>query len=143
MRQDYEQLVPTQEKFRLYRILALEDVSCSYIDAIRKGQYDDVQGNVVTDLIDATGLSGNMYFAEYSQSAAQIISEVTPLQIGLLVLSISAFLVLFSWSASLNKTLRKSSFNWKPRHGKGEIEELGSSNDNGLPLGRHTSYYMS
>jgi hypothetical protein len=119
--------------------IALEDVSCGYIDAMRMGKYD-FEGNVVLDLDQATGLNGNIYYAEYG-------NDMTSLQIFFLVLSISACVMLSAWSANLHKSINKGGLKWKPRQGKGAHEEEVSRNDSGIVLGRsqsnHTSYYMS
>ena len=76
------------------------------------------------------------------QEYGQAIAEVSPLQIVLLVASISACAILAAWSSSLHKSLTKGGLKWKPR----QTEEI-ARQDSGIVVGRsksnHSSYYMS
>lgn len=131
---------------------ALQDLSCEFIDNMRMGKYD-TEGNVIMDANrlynedGAKGISGNLYMQEYGQG----LEEVSPMQIFLLVLSISACVALGVWSTSLHKALTKDGLKWTPRQGQGagavadDVEV--SRQSSGIVLGRsqsnNTSYYMS
>ena len=114
---------------------------------MRMGKYD-AEGNVVMDANrlylgegEAQGIKGNLYMQEYGQA----IAEVSPLQIFLLVASISACVILAAWSSSLHKSLTKGGLKWKPRQTAGGDEV--TRQDSGIVVGRsksnHSSYYMS
>ena len=124
---------------------ALQDVSCAYIDNMRMGKYD-TEGNVVMDknrLFNDDGSGGNLLVEEYGQG----IKKVSPMQVLMLVLSISACVVLAGWSSSLHKSLSKGGLSWKPRKGAGaDVAEI-TRTSSGIVMGRsqsnNTSYYMS
>ena len=126
--------------------VALQDVSCEYIDNMRMGKYD-TEGNVIMDanrLYNENGdqgINGNLYMQEYGQA----ITEVSPLQIFLLIASITACAVLGVWSTSLHKSLTKGGLNWKPKKQADDVEV--SRQSSGIVMGRsqsnNTSYYMS
>lgn len=130
--------------------VALQDVSCAYIDAMRMGRYD-TEGNVVMDANrlynedGVQGLNGNLLMQEYGQG----IAKVSPMQIFFLVLSISACVILASWSSSLHKSLSKGGLSWKPRRGVGagaddaEVTRTSSGIVMGRSQSNNTSYYMS
>ena len=114
---------------------------------MRMGKYD-TEGNVIMDANrlyleegGAQGINGNLYMQEYGQGLA----EVSPLQIFLLVLSISACAILAAWSSTLHKALTKGGLKWKPRQAE-EGDEI-ARQDSGIVIGRsksnHSSYYMS
>ena len=125
--------------------VALQDISCEYIDNMRMGKYD-TEGNVVMDANrlynedGEQGINGNLYMQEYGQR----IQEVSPLQIFLLVASMSACAILAAWSSTLHKALTKGGLKWKPR--QGAVDEV-IRQDSGIVVGRsqsnHSSYYMS
>ena len=130
---------------------ALQDLSCSYIDAMRMGNYD-TEGNVVQDNNrlyhdgEVNGLEGNIFLAEYGQG----IAKVSPWQYFWLIASISAFVALASYAVSLHRSAAKGSLKWKPRRGvrAGNTDDADiTQNDSGIVMGRsqsnHTSYYMS
>mmetsp|Transcript_27028 Transcript_27028/g.38676 ORF Transcript_27028/g.38676 Transcript_27028/m.38676 type:complete len:567 (+) Transcript_27028:56-1756(+) len=125
--------------------IALQDVSCEYIDNMRMGKYD-TEGNVIMDANRLYGAQGgNIYVEEYGQG----FTEVSPMQIFLLVLSISACVVLGIWSTSLHQSLTKGGLTWKPKRGVGaEADDVEVSRQtSGIVMGRsqsnNTSYYMS
>ena len=125
--------------------IALQDVSCEYIDNMRMGKYD-TEGNVIMDANRLYGAdSSNIYVEEYGQG----LSEVSPMQVFLLVLSISACVVLGIWSTSLHQSLTTGGLTWKPKRGVGaEADDVEVSRQtSGIVMGRsqsnNTSYYMS
>ena len=125
--------------------VALQDVSCAYIDNMRMGKYD-TEGNVVMDknrLYNEDGSGGNLLVEEYGQG----IKKISPLQVLMLVLSISACVVLAGWSSSLHKSLSKGGLSWKPRKGAGADDAEVTRTSSGIVMGRsqsnNTSYYMS
>ncbi len=125
---------------------ALQELSCEFIDNMRMGKYD-TEGNVIMDANrlynedGAKGISGSLYMQEYGQG----LEEVTPMQIFLLVLSISVCVALGVWSTSLHKALTKVS-KWTPRQAGADDVEV-SRQSSGIVVGRsqsnNTSYYMS
>ena len=132
--------------------VALQDVSCEYIDNMRMGKYD-TEGNVII-IMDANrlynedgsqGINGNLYVQEYGQG----LTEVSPMQIFSLVLSICACVILGAWSTTLHKSLTKGGLTWKPKRGvtAGADEVDVSRQGSGIVMGRsqsnNTSYYMS
>jgi len=138
-----------KKNFNYAESVALEDLSCEYIDNMRMGKYD-TEGNVIMDANrlynenGAQGINGNLFVQEYGQG----IVEVSPLQIFLLVLSISACAILAAWSSSLHKSLTKGGHKWRPHRGVGagaEDDEV-RRQDSGIVIGRsqsNHSYYMS
>ena len=124
---------------------ALQDLSCEFIDNMRMGKFD-TEGNVVMDanrLYNEDGSQGNLFMEEYGQG----IKQVSPLQIFMLILSMSACVVLGAWSTSLHKSLSKNG--WKPRRGVNSGgDNVGVSRQSSdIVMGRsqsnNTSYYMS
>eukprot|EP00985_Skeletonema_marinoi_P019209 scaffold10932_cov136-Skeletonema_marinoi.AAC.2 len=130
--------------------VALQDVSCEYIDNMRMGKYD-TEGNVIMDANrlynedGSQGINGNLYVQEYGQGLA----EVSPMQIFSLVLSICACVILGAWSTTLHMSLTKGGLTWKPKRGvaAGADEVDVSRQGSGIVMGRsqsnNTSYYMS
>mmetsp|Transcript_24346 Transcript_24346/g.48560 ORF Transcript_24346/g.48560 Transcript_24346/m.48560 type:complete len:568 (+) Transcript_24346:178-1881(+) len=130
--------------------VALQDVSCEYIDNMRMGKYD-TEGNVIMDANrlynedGSQGINGNLYVQEYGQG----LTEVSPMQIFSLVLSICACVILGAWSTTLHKSLTKGGLTWKPKRGvaAGADEVDVSRQGSGIVMGRsqsnNTSYYMS
>ena len=129
--------------------VALQEVSCAYIDSMRMGKYD-AAGNVVMDanrLYNGNGgqggINGNLFVQEYGQG----IAEVSPMQIFFLVLSISACAILALWSSTLHKSLTKGGLKWRPRGAGAGADDDIRRQDSGIVLGRsqsnHSSYYMS
>ena len=130
---------------------ALQDISCEYIDNMRMGKYD-TEGNVIMDANrlynedGRQGINGNLYMQEYGQG----LTEVSPMQIFCLVLSIGACVVLGIWSTTLHKSLTKGGVTWKPKRGVtgAETDDVNvSRQSSGIVMGRsqsnNTSYYMS
>ena len=126
--------------------VALQEVSCAFIDSMRMGKYD-ASGNVVMDKNrfynenGAQGINSNLYVQEYGQG----IADVSPMQIFLLVLSICACAILALWSSTLHKSLTSGGRMWRPKRGvgAGEDDVEVSRQGGGIAMGRNTSYYMS
>jgi len=130
--------------------VALQDLTCNYIDLMRMGNYD-TEGNVVQDknrLYNegaTTGLQGNVYFAEYGQG----IAKVSPLQYFLLIASIVACVALAYYAFDTHKSMSNGGLKWKPKRGvsTGDAADADKPQDDPIVMGRstsnHTSYYMS
>lgn len=130
--------------------VALQDLTCNYIDLMRMGNYD-TEGNVVQDKNRlykegaTTGLQGNVYFAEYGQG----IAKVSPLQYFLLIASIVACVALTYYAFDTHKSMSNGGLKWKPKRGvsTGDAADADKPQDDPIVMGRstsnHTSYYMS
>ncbi|KAL7458603.1 hypothetical protein ACHAWC_010196 [Mediolabrus comicus] len=130
--------------------VALQDLTCNYIDLMRMGNYD-TEGYVVQDKNRlykegaTTGLQGNVYFAEYGQG----IAKVSPLQYFLLIASIVACVALAYKAVDTHKSMSNGGLKWKPKRGvsTGDAADADKPQDDPIVMGRstsnHTSYYMS
>jgi len=133
--------------------VAQEDLACDFIESVVEGNFNengevDV-GNNYYKQGNPTWWGNNMYTQEYGHYA----SEVTGLQIALLVMSIAAVCLLTAWSLALHKSASKSA-PWRPRRGFRSSSAANapaanpdlSRQNSGIVMGRsasNTSYYMS
>ena len=130
---------------------AQEDLTCDFIDSVVMGNFNEMGyvnlGDDYTIEKDSEGwLSDNMYAQQYGH----YVSEVTPIQIFGLLMSVLAVVVLGAWSASLHKSLTKRG-PWRPRRGLNNVIEPAQAADvsrqnSGIVMGRsqsNASYYMT
>eukprot|EP00581_Thalassiosira_minuscula_P034576 CAMPEP_0184447172 /NCGR_PEP_ID=MMETSP0740-20130409/3482_1 /TAXON_ID=385413 /ORGANISM="Thalassiosira miniscula, Strain CCMP1093" /LENGTH=695 /DNA_ID=CAMNT_0026816735 /DNA_START=63 /DNA_END=2150 /DNA_ORIENTATION=+ len=129
--------------------VAQEDLTCDFIDSIAMGNYNEMGEIDVGDnyqIGQAAWMRNNMYAQQYGH----YVSEVTPLQIFGLIMSILAVILLGMWSSSLHRSLTKAG-PWRPRRGFRSPAPANTAADlnrqnSGIVMGRsesNTSYYMT
>ena len=131
--------------------VAQEDLTCDFIDSIVMGNYNE-EGNIdMWPSVDQEGQEqpGWMGNSIYAQTAGAYASQVTPLQIFGLLLSILAVGILAVWSMTLHKSLSKTG-PWRPRRGVHAVANPSQAEvdrqNSGIVMGRsqsNASYYVS
>jgi len=127
--------------------VAQENLSCDFIDSIVMGNYDELGYVNVGDDYTVEAQPGWLQNNMYTQQYGHYITEVTPLQIFGLIISILAVVILASWAMSMQRSLSKRG-PWRPRRGANSVAEPADINrqNSGIVMGRSmtdASYYMS